>query len=550
MSYNKVTVGEILTTKNLPNFLTNENNETVLLDKTARLQKYSVSSIKADTGSISLTFASSASTITRSTGSFVSNGFAIGDDIIVVGTTSNDGKYTIANVTALVITVTGTLINETATCTLQSGITEVAELAGAVTVSGVATATNQTNGSQKTQIVNASNVNMVLPTALGQTTKSGSLPITVASDQGALDVSGTRANSGSDTTSGKTHLTVGGSDGTNLRPLTVDTAGKAVVKTGVLTEVTGTASSATTVLSQDITSFRSVSVQITGTFSASVIFELSNDNSNWVQTFATQSTSTGFLTSTVTSAGLFYMNTLAKYFRIRVSSYASGTVTATAEFSDTTSPLQALTVDTELANVTLADGASNPTIPQVGSYLSIYNGTTWDRLADVARTHNTTGTGLLASGNVLYGGASYYRQVSVLGAGPSSFSAAGIAAMGASAHNSANNAPSTARFTNLTNTAQSIKASSGNFYGLNVINTTASIAYIKLYNTASGSVTVGTTAVVNTYQIPASGSLLIEPNSMPLQFFSTAISVACTTGSADSDTTAPASNLIAVFKYA
>lgn len=41
-------------------------------------------------------------------------------------------------------------------------------------------------------------------------------------------VQGTRLNSGADTTSGKTHLTVGGSDGTNLRVLVTDTSGRLI----------------------------------------------------------------------------------------------------------------------------------------------------------------------------------------------------------------------------------------------------------------------------------------------------------------------------------
>lgn len=44
-----------------------------------------------------------------------------------------------------------------------------------------------------------------------------------------FSVVGTRANDGTGGVSG-THLTIGGSDGTNVRPLTVDTAGRGIVK--------------------------------------------------------------------------------------------------------------------------------------------------------------------------------------------------------------------------------------------------------------------------------------------------------------------------------
>jgi len=47
-------------------------------------------------------------TITRTTGSFLTDGFAAGDVIRVSGSTSNDGSYTIYSVTALVITLIAT----------------------------------------------------------------------------------------------------------------------------------------------------------------------------------------------------------------------------------------------------------------------------------------------------------------------------------------------------------------------------------------------------------------------------------------------------------
>lgn len=80
----------------------------------------------------------------------------------------------------------------------------------------------------------------------------------------------------------------------------------------------------------------------------------------------------------------------------------------------------------------------------------------------------------------------------------------------------------------LTNTAVAIKASAGQLGKLYCYNPNATVAYIQVYNVASGSVTVGTTAALQSYGIPptsASGfvSALVGDQ------YGTAMSVAATT---------------------
>jgi hypothetical protein len=48
------------------------------------------------------------STITRATGSFITDGYAVGGQVTVLNSTSNDGTYVITGVAALTLTVTGT----------------------------------------------------------------------------------------------------------------------------------------------------------------------------------------------------------------------------------------------------------------------------------------------------------------------------------------------------------------------------------------------------------------------------------------------------------
>ncbi len=68
---------------------------------------------RARTIGLALVFAAAGKTITRSGGDFTADQFANGDTIVVSGTASNNGTYTIASVTALVITVVEALVNET-----------------------------------------------------------------------------------------------------------------------------------------------------------------------------------------------------------------------------------------------------------------------------------------------------------------------------------------------------------------------------------------------------------------------------------------------------
>ena len=81
----------------------------------------SVATITA-AGGRTLTFAASGKTITASTGSFVTDGYAVGMLVVVAGTSSNNGTFSITVVSALVLTVSETVVDEgplSATATLD-----------------------------------------------------------------------------------------------------------------------------------------------------------------------------------------------------------------------------------------------------------------------------------------------------------------------------------------------------------------------------------------------------------------------------------------------
>lgn len=93
-------------------------------------------------------------------------------------------------------------------------------------------------------------------------------------------------------------------------------------------------------------------------------------------------------------------------------------------------------------------------------------------------------------------------------------------------------------------TEEDVKTSAGQLYFIHAMNMVATARYLKFYNATAANVTVGTTTPVLTFPIPANsttgaGFTVSIPQGLA---FSTAISVACTTGVADADTGAPGAN--------
>jgi hypothetical protein len=96
---------------------------------------------------------------------------------------------------------------------------------------------------------------------------------------------------------------------------------------------------------------------------------------------------------------------------------------------------------------------------------------------------------------------------------------------------------STVRTISANNTAVTIKNAAGNIYGFRVTNKSASVIFVKIYNVAGA--TPANTPVM-TITVP-SGDGSWNGDSFDVgRYFNTAISVRCVTGTADNDTTSPA----------
>jgi hypothetical protein len=103
------------------------------------------------------------------------------------------------------------------------------------------------------------------------------------------------------------------------------------------------------------------------------------------------------------------------------------------------------------------------------------------------------------------------------------------------------------RKVDLDETPAVVKAARGQLYGFYVVNRTAIPQYLRFYNIAAASVTVGTSTIhLGPIEIPANAS---DHTAMIIHFpvgieFDTAMSWAVTAGFADNDTAAPAANAV------
>ena len=94
-----------------------------------------------------------------------------------------------------------------------------------------------------------------------------------------------------------------------------------------------------------------------------------------------------------------------------------------------------------------------------------------------------------------------------------------------------------------------VKATAGQVYWIHAINTTAALLYLKFYNATTATVVVGTTVPDLTFPVPANadsdgaGFTLSIPNGIT---FTTAITIAATTGVSDADAGAPGANAMIV----
>jgi hypothetical protein len=262
-----------------------------------------------------------------------------------------------------------------------------------------------------------------------------------------------------------------------------------------------------------------VGLALTGQFSATSGGSYANANS-FSTTNSVIPTGLGTATSVIYGSPV-----VGNYFQVAISALTSGTLTGSITLSSTARPYGGMfaaqsgawTVGSSSAvgsavpaNAFYIGGiqSGNLATPNVGngnadSYSaaanglvtvglgSVYNGTSWDRQRSASTVAGTTGTGLPGAGVLGYDGTNW-RALSTSSSGVLSVSSAPATSGGLSAATGSIGA-----------TATSVKASAGQVYGYTFYNNNSTIAYVQFFNTAVGSVTLGTTAPVYSIGLPA-----------------------------------------------
>jgi hypothetical protein len=101
-------------------------------------------------------------------------------------------------------------------------------------------------------------------------------------------------------------------------------------------------------------------------------------------------------------------------------------------------------------------------------------------------------------------------------------------------------------------TVDAVKASSAKVYWMTVDNSAnGAPSYVKLYNLASGSVTVGTTSPDEIIYVPSSAVIthVFSTGAAPGKTFGTALTAACLTTGGTAGVTAPSSSVIVSIAY-
>jgi hypothetical protein len=83
----------------------------------------------------------------------------------------------------------------------------------------------------------------------------------------------------------------------------------------------------------DVSSYASVRIQISGTYSATLTPQTSTDGTNWSTVTLVQPTTTGGLQGSVTTTGVWAAPLTGRYFRLFSSAYTSGTAVVTILYS-------------------------------------------------------------------------------------------------------------------------------------------------------------------------------------------------------------------------
>lgn len=358
----------------------------------------------------------------------------------------------------------------------------------------------ETGGNLATVATNTGNI-----PAKGQTTSTGSTPVVIASDQSTVPVSvsgvATAANQSTEITSLGTIATNTGripAQGAAVKAasLPVNIASDQTVPvslaTAPTTPVTGTFWQATQPVSGSVTSN-----QGTANTAANAWFIKNSDGTN---TAAVKAASTAPLTTDAALVVTVSPNSAAHPVTLNAGSNVAGKFGIDQTTPGTTNGVQIVAA--------LPTGA-NP----IGSITNTGFTATQATAANLNAT--VVGTGTFAV-QATQSGTWTVQPGNIANTTPWLVATAPSTSGGLSSYSGS-----------IGGTVTAVKTSAGQVYGYHFLNTTAAVAYVQIFNLATGSVTLGTTSPTLSIGIPASGGATVNFDKGIA--FGTAISFACTT---------------------
>lgn len=250
--------------------------------------------------------------------------------------------------------------------------------------------------------------------------------------------------------------------------------------------LTAGALNADLVASTDVSAYKAFALQITGTWSGTLTLQFSNDNSNWVSGTWWNSNDTASIASTTATGNSIKVGTIqARFMRVRMTSYTSGTATGTCEIYTTPFQMNA-----------------NAVAAQQNGTWTVQPGNTANTTPWLTKTHDGTNsiTVKAASTAAVAGDTSEVVALSPNSPLPTGSNVIGDINLSASARGGY----SVSSQTNLTTTS-TVSAGAGKFAGGMFINLNSAPAYIQIFDT-TGAVTLGTTTPTFVIPIPANAT--------------------------------------------
>lgn len=437
----------------------------------------------------------------------------------------------------------------------------VTETDGANTTLGTTTdAAASTDTATATVVAHVKRLQVKTP-SLGQSTKSGSVPVTLASDQGAIatTISAGAAKIGVVTTDQTTHGTtdlvaaditkVAGSaisqgHGTAATAIRVElpTDGTGVVGLNAGTQKIGvtttdqTTHGTTDLVAADITKVGGTSVALGPTTpSASFPTTLPNDLT------VAGATATAINTDLV-SGGVSGWFDAALYHSVSFNVIAVGTIAGGVvtfeQTNDTTNAAAGFVVQMMPSGTQISTTAANTTYTLVTNTFAQFEGPLMARYFRVRISTGVTGGGT-AQVTAVFSQFPYATTRNVVTQGSvANFQMQGMLA----ANGTVTSGTTFFRSLSVTTSGQNVKSSNGKAFVIILVNTNASVVWVKFYNKNSAP-TVGTDTPIWTIGLQANQTLVVDGSSLGA-WFSSGIGIGASGAQADADTTSVTANTV------